>query len=759
MANTVTNISSINGQSVTKVLSRNGQTFPSPFSFTIDTTLGDGLAQFTLPLVDRTTNAGTAITVDWGDGTSDDITVYNDAAATHSYSSGGTYNVRIWGVCGWNMSLQATSAPKMTEMTSYGDGGVTISNNGFDGCANLVWNTNGYPTNFASLDYSPFTGCVLFNPDTSAWNIGYTGYLTRSAFSGLSSWDSDISGWEMKNTEDAQGFLSGCSSQNSDVSSWHTRWMTGYYFNTSTPAVASGFLASFFSGCTSFNCGDAPGVAGTRLRVWKIPNGATSMSSMFVGCTSFNQQLDTHIENPGPDQYTAWDVSSIGSMSNMFAGCRDTFAQDLSTWDTGNVTSMFAMFAATNYNNGGVSGPGLGLDAWDVSSCTNFGRMFFDPSPSQFNGFNGYIGSWTLHPTSPVDMAIMFRNNKAFNQDIGGWTNTSSLRDISGLFQNASAFNNGGVGGLNQGMDQWDVSNVTYMDLFLNGPFDHYLGSWRPTSLLSMSSAFGAMTHDCSEWTTPKCTNFSSAFKNTNFSFADWDFSSATNIISLSAGTSALSNANVVLSMVGWVNNGKIPQNVNARNWCSLAGSAPRTMSQTATETVLITSTNTTPLATFRLVDTGANFSSVSAGDIVRNTSTGKLTSVRSVVSTTELEIGLDLFTTAGQGYTVTTGYDGAAGKAAYDTLIAAISNIDSGTNTSTAVNKLIDINVGTDFVAAGVAVNDYVENLTTGDFAVVKNVDSSTQLTLSADIFQNTPEGYRIDRGYGWDMTGAITW
>jgi hypothetical protein len=71
----------------------------------------------------------------------------------------------------------------------------------------------------------------------------------------------------------------------------------------------------------------------------------------------------------------------------------------------------------------------------------------------------------------------------------------------------------------------------------------------------------------------------------------------------------------------------------------------------------------------------------------------------------------------------------------------------------------LIDINVGTDFVAAGVAVNDYVENLTTGDFAVVKNVDSSTQLTLSADIFQNTPEGYRIDRGYGWDMTGAITW
>lgn len=629
----------------------------------------------------------------------------------------------------------------------------------------MVWATDAFPSNFDDIDYGIFTGCTLFNPDTSGWNMGFADNLGRFAFLGLSSWDADISSWNLKNLFSTTSFLSGCSSQNSDVSSWHTKWMTGYYFDTSTPSVITSFLQGFFNACSSFNCGDAPGVAGTRLRVWEIPNGATNMSSMFSGCTVFNQELDTHIENPGLNQYTAWDVSAITSMATMFSGVRN-FDRDLGSWDTGNVTTMFAMFSNSTFEGGPNKTVGTGLDLWDVSLCVNFGRMFFDPV-NQFAAFNGYIGSWTLKPgVTNISMNIMFRNNKTFNQDIGGWTNTSSLGDTGRMFQSATAFNNGGVGGLNQGMDQWDVTSMSPASMFSGASsFDQYLGSWDVSNWTSMAGFLQntTMSHDCSLWRPTNCENFVNAFTGngvaSNFSFGDWDLSSATNMTTMKSGSTSMSNANVCLSMIGWTTSGLVAQNVNATQWCGVAGSGQRSMSQTATETVIVTSTNTAPLATFTLYDSGANFttSGVSVGDIVRNTTNGTLTSVRSVDSANQLTLGLDLFTSAGDSYTISNGYDGVGGKAAYDTLIASVSSIDSGANTSIATSKLID--TAADFVTSGVQVDDYVVNVTSGETALVTAIDSPTQLSLNIDIFKGSPANYRIDRGYGWVMTGAINW
>jgi hypothetical protein len=64
------------------------------FLLTINTALGDGLAEFTLPA----RNVGTydAI-IDWGDNSTSTITAYNDVDLTHTYSSGGTYQISITG--------------------------------------------------------------------------------------------------------------------------------------------------------------------------------------------------------------------------------------------------------------------------------------------------------------------------------------------------------------------------------------------------------------------------------------------------------------------------------------------------------------------------------------------------------------------------------------------------------------------------------------------------------------------------------------
>ena len=86
--------------------------------------------------------------------------------------------------------------------------------------------------------------------------------------------------------------------------------------------------------------------------------------------------------------------------------------------------------------------------------------------------------------------------------------------------------------------------------------------------------------------------------------------------------------------------------------------------------------------------------------------------------------------------------------------MVAPTPNVNraSGTNTSTAADKLIDL--GATFTAS-VNEGDVVANTTSGTYSVVETVDSDTQLTLEDDIFTSTSQSYSVDGGYGWTITG----
>jgi hypothetical protein len=60
-----------------------------------------------LPL---TTSTGLNAVVDWGDSTTDTITVYNAPEVTHTYSSSGTYTISITGTLpGFGLLMQETN--------------------------------------------------------------------------------------------------------------------------------------------------------------------------------------------------------------------------------------------------------------------------------------------------------------------------------------------------------------------------------------------------------------------------------------------------------------------------------------------------------------------------------------------------------------------------------------------------------------------------------------------------------------------------
>ena len=67
------------------------------FTFTVDTTKqssgSSATNQFKLPL--SSTFNGITSNVDWGDGTSDVITTFNQAQVTHTYASSGIYEIKI----------------------------------------------------------------------------------------------------------------------------------------------------------------------------------------------------------------------------------------------------------------------------------------------------------------------------------------------------------------------------------------------------------------------------------------------------------------------------------------------------------------------------------------------------------------------------------------------------------------------------------------------------------------------------------------
>lgn len=101
-----------------------------------------------------------------------------------------------------------------------------------------------------------------------------------------------------------------------------------------------------------------------------------------------------------------YDTSNVTNMLHMF-NIAISFNSDISMWDVSSVTSMSSMFQNATVFNSDIS-------SWDVSSVTRMANMFLEA-----NSFNSDLSSWD---TSKVtDMSRMFENATSFNQDLSGW--------------------------------------------------------------------------------------------------------------------------------------------------------------------------------------------------------------------------------------------------------------------------------------------------------------------------------------------------
>ncbi len=242
--------------------------------------------------------------------------------------------------------------------------------------------------------------------------------------------------------------------------------------------------------------------------------------------------------------------ATVTDLSGLFTSAL-SFNDDISAWNTANVTSMAFMFADliglfsdSTDSTEPSSAFNQSLSSWVTSSVTDMRGMFYGAT-----SFDQSLSSWVT--SSVTDMSGMFYGATSFDQSLSSWV-TSSVTDMGGMFGGATSFD--------QSLSSWDTSKVTFMDSMFYGAtsFDQSLSSWDTSKVTFMQWMFYGATsfnQSLSSWDTSSVTDMGSMFRDAtsfNQSLSSWNVSLVTSMENM-LDNSALSTANYDATLDGWV--------------------------------------------------------------------------------------------------------------------------------------------------------------------------------------------------------------
>ena len=426
----------------------------------------------------------------------------------------------------FDQPLNTWTIHRVTDV-SYMFSGCTVFNKPLED-----WNTTNV-TNMAHM----FNGCIAFNQDLNLWDVEKVTNFDYM-FNNCSKYNKALTLWCVRLvTSTPTGFATGANSWSTSKPIWGTCPISGLVFSTvsSAPDSEISISISFEAGAPAWSLVDlitgrviadqsgaiiedsgisvsSDGIQlqrggrntaryllkgklnTTRLVVDGRFNGADD----FITVEQFSHHIHMHqfdfgsIKHP---QLPATLPRHITTMQRMFYNW-EAFNQDISGWDTSNITNMSETFYLTAFNQD--------ISGWNVSNVTDLSGIFESNAV-----FNQDLSGWDTSKVS--DMHRAFIAATAFNGDVSTWK-TSKVTDMSYMFYGAVAFN--------QPIGGWDVSNVTSMYNMFAGctTFNQDLSAWNTHHVTNFEWMFyntAVFNQDLSQWCVPTLNNTPSYFDST----------------------------------------------------------------------------------------------------------------------------------------------------------------------------------------------------------------------------------------------------
>ena len=287
-----------------------------PFIFRIIT---NDDKQFTLPLTD---NGTLDIVVDWGDGSKDTITAFDQAEKTHTYASFLEYEIKITGTLQGFSFNNTGDNRKIQNIKNWGILEINTSQV-FRGCQNLVATATDKPKNITNL-FNAFNSAFDFNGNLNNWDVSNVASFAACFFRARE-FNGDITNWDVSSATSFSDMFDDAERFNQNISNWNVNNV--------------GTFKEMFLGADDFN---------QPIGNWTLKNDAfINMQRMLKNAISFDQSLAN------------WNMTRVNNLQEFLSGAALSTANYDATligWAAQNLLSNRTCdFGNSQYTAGGAA--------------------------------------------------------------------------------------------------------------------------------------------------------------------------------------------------------------------------------------------------------------------------------------------------------------------------------------------------------------------------------------------------------------------
>jgi hypothetical protein len=230
-----------------------------------------------------------------------------------------------------------------------------------------------------------FERASSFNQDISNWDIANVS-TTESMFQNASSFNRFLGKWTINQLTNMTSMFNGCNTLNQSFYNWNTTFILSNNEITITKPNSN----NIFSNCPNLE--------------FYYANGNVTDNTIKEAYVLYkNKRSEYDLKHR---DFTMLDTIAITNIDNLFIN-ETEFNIDISTWNTSNVTSMKSVFqGAINFNQS--------LEKWQLSKVTSMNSMFLGAIR-----FNRPVNNWDV--SNIIDASGAFMNAFSFSQDIYNW--------------------------------------------------------------------------------------------------------------------------------------------------------------------------------------------------------------------------------------------------------------------------------------------------------------------------------------------------